>query len=93
MDFHGIKDANGNDWVGVSCQGLGASSWWPNKDHQSDEPDSMLVSCHVPAGLQYAFQTVNMRFHDLRKSTSYTNTYHWFVSYPINNYDVTLNIE
>ena len=33
-----------------------------------------------------------MRFHDLRKSTKLYNTYHWFVSYPINNYDVTLNI-
>ena len=89
--FSWEKDANGNDWVGVSCQGLGASSWWPNKDHQSDEPDSMLISCQVPAGLQ-CISNGNMRFHDLRKSTKLYNTYHWFVSYPINNYDVTLNI-
>ncbi len=89
--FSWDKDANGNDWIGVSCQGLGASSWWPNKDHQSDEPDSMLVSCQVPAGLK-CISNGNMRFHDLRKSTKLYNTYHWFVSYPINNYDVTLNI-
>ena len=89
--FSWDKDANGNDWVGVSCQGLGASSWWPNKDHQSDEPDSMLISCQVPAGLK-CISNGNMRFHDLRKSTKLYNTYHWFVSYPINNYDVTLNI-
>jgi len=63
--FSWDKDANGNDWVGVSCQGLGASSWWPNKDHQSDEPDSMLISCQVPAGLQ-CISNGNMRFHDLR---------------------------
>ena len=89
--FSWDKDANGNEWVGVSCQGLGASSWWPNKDHQSDEPDSMLISCQVPAGLQ-CISNGNMRFHDLRKSTKLYNTFHWFVSYPINNYDVTLNI-
>ena len=27
----------------VFCQGLGASLWWPCKDHQSDEPDSMRI--------------------------------------------------
>ena len=89
--FSWRKDQNDKDWIGVSCQGLGASAWWPNKDHQSDEPDSMLISCQVPAGLQ-CISNGNMRFHDLRKSTNLYNTYHWFVSYPINNYDVTLNI-
>jgi aminopeptidase N len=34
------KDKNGNPWINVACQGLGASVWWPCKDHQSDEPDS-----------------------------------------------------
>ncbi|MDB3926902.1 M1 family metallopeptidase [Flavobacteriales bacterium] len=89
--FSWEKDDNGYDWVGVSCQGLGASAWWPNKDHQSDEPDSMLISCQVPGGLQ-CISNGNLRFHDLRKSTRYYNTFHWFVSYPINNYDVSINI-
>ena len=89
--FSWHKDQNDKDWIGVSCQGLGASSWWPNKDHQSDEPDSMLISCQVPAGLK-CISNGNLRFHDLRKSTNLYNTYHWFVSYPINNYDVSLNI-
>ena len=89
--FSWKKDENGKDWIGVSCQGLGASSWWPNKDHQSDEPDSMLISCQVPAPLK-CIANGNLRFHDLRKSTMHYNTFHWFVSYPINNYNVTLNI-
>lgn len=89
--FSWEKDDNGKDWIGVSCQGLGASSWWPNKDHQSDEPDSMLISCQAPSGLQ-CVANGNMRLHDLRKSTMHYNTYHWFVSNPINNYDVSLNI-
>lgn len=89
--FSWKKDKNGKDWIGVSCQGLGASSWWPNKDHQSDEPDSMLISCQIPYGLT-CVSNGNLRLHDLRKSTMHFNTFHWFVSYPINNYDVSVNI-
>ncbi len=89
--FSWKKDQNDTDWIGVSCQGLGASSWWPNKDHQSDEPDSMLISCQVPGRLQ-CISNGNLRLHDLRKSSMHFNTFHWFVSYPINNYDVSLNI-
>ena len=89
--FSWKKDKNDKDWIGVSCQGLGASSWWPNKDHQSDEPDSMLISCQIPYGLT-CVSNGNLRLHDLRKSTMHFNTFHWFVSYPINNYDVSINI-
>tara|TARA_B110000977_G_scaffold22703_2_gene27374 strand:- start:22635 stop:24272 length:1638 start_codon:yes stop_codon:yes gene_type:complete len=89
--FSWKKDKNDKDWIGVSCQGLGASSWWPNKDHQSDEPDSMLISCQIPYGLT-CVSNGNLRLHDLRKSTMHFNTFHWFVSYPINNYDVSVNI-
>jgi aminopeptidase N len=89
--FSWEKDKNNRDWIGVSCQGLGASSWWPNKDHQSDEPDSMLISCQVPYDLM-CISNGNLRFRDLRKSTMHFNTFHWFVSYPINNYDVSINI-
>ncbi len=39
------KDNNGNDFIATSCQGIGASIWWPNKDHMYDEVDSMLISC------------------------------------------------
>lgn len=83
------KDANGKPWVSTANQGLGASSWWPNKDHQSDEVDSMLISISVPQKL------VNISNGRLRKTTKlkdgYTR-YDWFVSQPINNYSVSLNI-
>jgi len=36
------KDAMGRPWMTVTCQGLGASVWYPCKDHQSDKPDSAL---------------------------------------------------
>jgi aminopeptidase N len=44
-------DHNNKMWVGVACEGLGASSWWPCKDHLSDEPDKgVRIICTVPEG-------------------------------------------
>lgn len=87
--FTWARDKGGNLWIAVTCQGLGASSWWPNKDHQSDEPDSMMISATVPSSL------MNVSNGRLRNKVDFGNgwtRYDWFVSYPINNYNVTLNI-
>ncbi|HEX8350224.1 MAG TPA: M1 family metallopeptidase, partial [Hymenobacter sp.] len=83
------QDAQGKPWVATACQGLGASSWWPTKDHQSDEVDSMLISISVPKGLK---DISNGR---LRKTTELADGYtrfDWAVRNPINNYDVALNV-
>lgn len=83
------KDSQGKDWVSTANQGLGASSWWPNKDHQADEVDSMLISISVPKDL------VNVSNGRLRGKTDLKNgymRYDWFVSNPINNYSISLNI-
>ncbi len=82
------KDSHGKPWVSTACQGLGASVWWPNKDHQSDEVDSMLISVRVPKGL------VNVSNGRLRKKEDKGDftQFDWFVSNPINNYAVSLNI-
>lgn len=83
------EDANGNPWVSVACQGLGASCWWPNKDHQSDEVDSMLISISVPDTLD---EISNGRLRSkIKKGDGYTQS-NWFVDNPINNYDVTFYI-
>jgi len=87
--FTFTKDEQGKPWVGVSCQGFGASSWWPNKDHQSDEVDSMLISIKVPKGL---INVSNGRLLSTEDIDSQYTRYNWFVSYPINNYNVTLNV-
>ena len=92
--FSWKNDKNGSPWIGVSCQGLGASVWWPCKDHQSDEPDSMRIK----VAARYPLQIVANG--DLRNDTSVWNNYfnswmnvsEWFVSYPINNYNVTFPI-
>jgi aminopeptidase N len=83
------KDSLNRTWVGVACEGLGASSWWPCKDHLSDKPDSMRISIGVPEGY---FCVSNGQ---LKKITNlYTGyyKYDWLVTYPINTYDVTVNI-
>jgi len=83
------KDKNNKDWVGVACQGTGASLWWPNKDHQSDEPDSMSIILTSTSDLM---AVANGR---LRSSVDLKDGYtkrHWFVANPINNYDVSINI-
>ena len=92
--FSWEKDKNGNSWIGVSCQGLGASSWWPCKDHQSDEPDSMNITSTV----RYPLQVISNgkkksdKTFFSEKLQSKANKSSWFVSYPINNYNVTLCI-
>ncbi len=83
------KDSLGKPWVATACEGVGASIWWPNKDHLSDEVDSMMISISVPKGLK---DVSNGR---LRKVTPLKDGYtrfDWFVANPINNYDVVANI-
>lgn len=84
------RDSNGYQWIGVACEGLGASSWWPCKDHNSDEPDKgVLMKYTVPASLM---AVGNGAFRGAKKNNDGTATYTWQVSYPINLYDVTLNV-
>lgn len=82
-------DAAGNPWVAVACQGTGASLWWPNKDHPADEPDSMMIRVTVPPGLE---DVSNGRLRGTTRLADGWTRYDWFVSYPINNYCVTVNV-
>tara|TARA_B110000240_G_scaffold3742_1_gene4222 strand:+ start:27 stop:1667 length:1641 start_codon:yes stop_codon:yes gene_type:complete len=82
------KDDNGNHFIASSCQGLGASVWWPNKDHMYDEVDSMKISVNIPKGLT---NVSNGRLIEIEEKKN-SNTFHWFVNNPINNYGVNINI-
>ncbi len=86
--FVWATDDKGNPWVGVACEGDGASLWWPCKDHLSDEPDSMSIRVEVPNGLTCV---ANGNLRGTYRIGEYTR-YDWFVSYPINNYNVSVNI-
>jgi aminopeptidase N len=83
------KDKAGNPFVSVACQGLGASSWWPNKDHQSDEVDSMMISITSTKDLQ---EISNGRLRNTVEKPDGYRQHNWFVANPINNYDVSFYI-
>lgn len=83
------KDGNQKHWIGVACEGDGASLWWPNKDHLSDEPDSMRITLIHPNGLKGVANGTLRSVKDL--DVDWTRS-EWFVSYPINNYNVSVNI-
>lgn len=83
------RDENAKPWVGVACEGDGASLWWPNKDHLSDEPDSVSIKIAVPSDLVCASNGNLRNTENIGKG--YTR-YDWFVSYPINNYNVSITI-
>ena len=83
------KDANGKWFIASSCQGLGASVWWPNKDHMYDEVENMLISVNVPGDL---INVSNGRLQSVKKLKDGTKTFNWCVSNPINNYGVNINI-
>ena len=87
--FSWKKDENGKHFIATSCQGLGASVWWPNKDHMYDEVDSMAISVRVPKNLM---NVSNGRLRKTEQHKDNTTTYHWYVDNPINNYGVNVNI-
>ena len=84
------KDDKGRDFVNTACQGLGASVWWPCKDHQSDEPDSMLTTYIVPSNLVAVGNGILRS--EIKNLKNNTTAYQWAVSNPINTYGVTMNI-
>ena len=83
------KDKAGNPFVSVACQGLGASVWWPNKDHQSDEVDSMLLSISIKSDLDVIG---NGRFRGKSIAADGYVKHNWFVANPINNYNIAFYI-
>lgn len=87
--FSWKRDKNGQPFVATSCQGLGASVWWPCKDHMYDEPDSMAISVTVPKPLM---DISNGRLRSVTENSDNTRTFNWYVQNPINNYGINVNI-
>ncbi|OQP59487.1 peptidase M1 [Niastella vici] len=80
------KDKQGRPWMTVACQGLGASVWYPCKDHQSDEPDNgASLAITVPDTL---VAVGNGRLNAKTPNNNGTTTYTWEVKNPINNYNI-----
>lgn len=79
------KDEFGRPWMTVACQGLGASVWYPCKDHQSDEPDNgASLTMNVPDTLM-AIAGGKLKSKKLKNGLA---SYTWEVKNPINNYTI-----
>ena len=86
--FTWSKDKDNRDWIAVSCEGEGARIWWPNKDHITAEGDSVRMVYTVPSDM---FAVGNGKLKNIKKLGEKT-TYEWFVSNPINNYNISVQI-
>lgn len=81
-------DSTGAPWFATSNEGPGASTWWPLKDLPASEPDSQRIAITVPSPL---VNVSNGRLRSTTKNRDGTTTYEWFVSNPINSYNVAIN--
>jgi len=80
------KDAKGRPWMSVACQGLGASVWYPCKDHQSDEPDNGADLTIIVADSLAAIG--NGKLLEKIKLENGRTAWKWGVKNPINNYNI-----
>ena len=91
--FGGITfgaDTANNPWIVTACEGDGSSVWWPSKDQWRDEPqDGIEIAAEVPNGLT---DVSNGKFVSETKLGDGYTRWTWQVHYPINSYDVSLNI-
>ncbi len=90
--FGGITfrtDPSGKPWINTACEGEGSSIWWPSKDQWRDEPEGMEISVAIPNDL------VNISNGKFQSKTDLGDGYtrwDYLVHYPINSYNVSLNI-
>ncbi|MGB3591198.1 MAG: M1 family metallopeptidase [Nonlabens sp.] len=83
-------DEQGNPFIATSNQGLGASVWWPCKDHMYDEPErGISIGIAIPDSLT---AVANGRLKSVNKLKRNRKRFLWEVQNPINNYGVNINI-
>ncbi len=99
--FIWTKDSMGKPWISVACQGLGASSWWPCKDYQGDEPDSgmslqVTLKSHtvlpISNGRMTQVGNYKMEYHGDQAILTEDDTFQWYVHNPINTYNTSFYI-
>nr|MBA3271370.1 M1 family peptidase [Acidobacteriota bacterium] len=90
--FGGIafrKDPSGRPWINTACEGEGSSIWWPSKDQWRDEPEGMDLHVVIPTDL---VDVSNGRFMGKTDLGDGFTRWDWRIHYPINSYNVSLNI-
>ncbi|MBX2902158.1 MAG: M1 family metallopeptidase [Chitinophagales bacterium] len=82
-------DKEGVPFIATAVQGIGASLWYPCKDYLGDEPDSMRIAITCPQNLT---AVSNGKLEGVEKEDNGVHRWKWYVSYPINTYNVTMNL-
>jgi aminopeptidase N len=84
------KDPAGGHWINTANEGVGSGVWWPSKDSWHDEPDlGMDIRVAIPNDL---IDVSNGRFVEKTDLGDGYTKWHYLVHYPINSYNVSLNI-
>ncbi len=83
------SDPSGKPWITTANEGQGASLWWPNKDQWRDEPEDMELNVDIPNDL---VDVSNGKFLGTKDLGDGYTRWQWRVHYPINWYNVSLNI-
>jgi hypothetical protein len=83
------KDTLGNDWLTTAVQGIGSKLWWPSPKNYATEPELSEITCIYPDNLFFKgngrLKSDSMLLNGLRKTS-------WRTTYPINTYNICLNI-
>jgi len=83
------KDKNGNPWMTVADEGIGASIWLPTKDIWSDEPDNgTTFKIITPKDLVGVAGGRLIKKENIGDKIAWT----WGVKNPINNYSIIPSI-
>ena len=83
------KTKDGSPWFATAVQNDGADLWFPVKDHPSDKPET--TSLHFTV-LENLVAASNGKLQSVIDNKDGTKTYNWFVSQPISNYCIALNV-
>ena len=83
------KDMNEKHFIASANQGIGASVWWPVKDHPADEPDKG-VDLYITAPKDLVAVGNGRLIEQIVNKN--TKTWHWQVTNPINSYGVNINV-
>ena len=83
------KTADGSPWLATAVQNDGADMWFPVKDHPSDKAETTALHFTVPEPLVAAS---NGKLQSVVDNKDGTRTFNWFVSQPISNYCIALNV-
>lgn len=88
------KDENGKHFIATAVQGIGASTWWPCKDHPQDEVDSMKIHISIPTDLNLKAISNGTKIGEEQDGDNQNGwtTFSHQIQNPINSYGVTLNI-